>query len=77
MAPRVPGTRSTRDLADGSTVELWLRADPGFGPQSGTLYSLRREAAVYRALGDTPLQVAELVAVHPDEPAFLLRRVAR
>jgi aminoglycoside phosphotransferase (APT) family kinase protein len=39
------------------------------------LYSLPREAAVYRALGPTPLRVAELVAVHPSEPAFLLRRV--
>ena len=35
-------------LADGTTRELWLRTDPGFGPQSATLYSLRREAAVYR-----------------------------
>ena len=53
----------------------------GCGPTRGsvrsrrTLYSLRREAAVYRALGDTPMRVAELVAVHPDEPAFLMRRV--
>jgi len=60
---------------DGTVLELWLRSDPGFGPQSATLYSLRREAAVYRALGPTPMQVAELVAVHPTEPAFLLRRV--
>jgi aminoglycoside phosphotransferase (APT) family kinase protein len=52
-----------------------LRADSGAGPQSGTLYSLRREAAVYRALGATPLRVAALVAVHPDREAFLLERV--
>jgi aminoglycoside phosphotransferase (APT) family kinase protein len=63
------------ELADGTVRELWLRADPGFGPQSATLYSLRREAAVYRALGPTPLRVAELVALHPTEPAFLLTRV--
>jgi aminoglycoside phosphotransferase (APT) family kinase protein len=62
-------------FADGTVAELWLRSDPGFGPQSDTLYSLRREAAVYRALGPTPLRVAELIALHPDEPAFLLRRV--
>ena len=31
---------------------------------------------MYRALGHTPMRVAELVAVHPDEPAFLMRRVA-
>src|SRR5262249_47849979 len=62
-------------LPDGTAVELWLRSDPGFGPQSATLYSLPREAAVYRALGPTPIRVADLVAVHPTEPAFLLRRV--
>ena len=62
-------------LPDGTTRELWLRTDPGFGPQSATRYSLRREAGVYRALGPTPMLVAELVAVHPDLPAFLLQRV--
>jgi aminoglycoside phosphotransferase (APT) family kinase protein len=60
---------------DGSVVELWLRSDPGFGPQSDTLYSLPREAAVYRALGPTPVRVAALVAAHPTEPAFLMARV--
>ncbi len=60
---------------DGSVVELWLRSDPGFGPQSNTLYSLPREAAVYRALGPTPVRVAALVAAHPTEPAFLMARV--
>ena len=55
-------------LPDGTTRELWLRTDPGFGPQSATLYSLRREAAVYRALGPTPMRVAGLVAVHPGSP---------
>ena len=66
---------SAADGAEGTTQELWLRTDPGFGPQSGTRYSLRREAAVYRALGPTPMMVAELVAVHPDLPAFLMQRV--
>jgi aminoglycoside phosphotransferase (APT) family kinase protein len=64
------------ELPDGRVVELWPRSDPGFGPQSATLYSLPREAAVYRALGPTPMRVAALVAVHPDEPAFLMQRVA-
>jgi aminoglycoside phosphotransferase (APT) family kinase protein len=63
------------ELADGTVRALWLRSDPGFGPQSATLYSLPREAAVYRALGPTPVRVAALVAVHPSEPAFLLERV--
>jgi aminoglycoside phosphotransferase (APT) family kinase protein len=62
-------------LADGTVRELWLRSDPGFGPQSATRYSLPREAAVYRALGPTTMRVAALVAVHPTEPAFLLERV--
>jgi aminoglycoside phosphotransferase (APT) family kinase protein len=63
------------ELPDGTVEALWLRSDPGFGPQSKTLYSLPREAAVYRALGPTPMRVADLIAVHPTEPAFLLRRV--
>jgi aminoglycoside phosphotransferase (APT) family kinase protein len=61
--------------ADGTVRALWLRADSGAGPQSGTRYSLRREAAVYRALGGTSLRVAGLVAVHPDREAFLLERI--
>jgi len=61
--------------ADGSERSLWLRADSGAGPQSDTLYALRREAAVYRALGDTPLRVARLVALHPRRDAFLLERI--
>jgi aminoglycoside phosphotransferase (APT) family kinase protein len=60
---------------DGDVLALWLRADSGAGPQSDTLYSLRREAAVYRALGATPLRVARLVAVHPERDAFLLERI--
>ena len=67
--------RSTPSSPDGTVVELWLRSDPGFGPQSATLYSLPREAAVYRALGPTPMRVAALVAAHPTEPAFLMQRV--
>ncbi len=62
-------------LGDGSTRPLWLRTDPGFGPQSATLYTLRREAAVYRALGPTPVRIAALVAVHPELPAFVMERV--
>ena len=60
---------------DDTVRALWLRADSGAGPQSDTLYSLRREAAVYRALSATPLRVARLVAVHPERDAFLLERI--
>lgn len=62
-------------LADGTVRELWLRADTGVGPQSGGTYTLRREAAVYRALGPTAVRVAGLVAVHPTAEVFLLERV--
>ena len=60
---------------DGAERALWLRVDFGAGPQSDTRYSLRREAAVYRALAGTPLRVAGFVAEHPDGSAFLLERV--
>jgi len=61
--------------ASGRVRELWLRVDSGAGPQSGTLYSLRREAAVYRALGPTGLKIAKLVALHPTREAFLMERL--
>jgi aminoglycoside phosphotransferase (APT) family kinase protein len=61
--------------ADGTTRTLWLRMDTGFGPQSHGVYTLRREAAVYRALASTPVRVATLVAVHPTLEAFLLERL--
>ena len=60
---------------DGTARALWLRMDTGFGPQSHGTYTLRREAAVYRALANTPVIVAALVAVHPTEEAFLLERL--
>jgi aminoglycoside phosphotransferase (APT) family kinase protein len=61
--------------ADGSVRELWLRMDTGVGPQSGGTYTLRREAAVYRALQPTPVTVPVLVAVHPTEEAFVTERL--
>jgi aminoglycoside phosphotransferase (APT) family kinase protein len=54
---------------------LWLRADSGHGPQSDTLYTLRREAAVYRALAGTAVPVPRVVAVHPARDVFLATRV--
>ena len=61
--------------ADGTTRALWLRMDTGYGAQSHGTYTLRREAAVYRALAATPVQVATLVAVHPTDEAFLMERL--
>jgi aminoglycoside phosphotransferase (APT) family kinase protein len=49
--------------------------DTGFGPQSQGVYTLRREAAVYRVLAPTPVKVARLVALHPTREAFLLERL--
>jgi aminoglycoside phosphotransferase (APT) family kinase protein len=60
---------------DGSTQALWLRMDTGFGPHSQGVYTLRREAAVYRALDATPVKVARIVALHPTVEAFLLERL--
>jgi aminoglycoside phosphotransferase (APT) family kinase protein len=60
---------------DGTTRPLWLRADTGFGPQSHTKYTVRREAEVYRALRDTAVGVPVLVAMHPEREAFLAERL--
>ncbi len=65
------------DVVDpgGTTKALWLRIDTGHGPQSGTSYTVRREGAVYRALGDTPVRVPRLIAIHPTRDAFLAERL--
>jgi aminoglycoside phosphotransferase (APT) family kinase protein len=60
---------------DGSVRELWLRRDTGVGPQSNGGYTLRREAAVYRALLPTPVTIPVLVAVHPTDEAFVTERL--
>lgn len=61
--------------ADGTPRALWLRLDRGHGPQSDGAYTLRREAAVYRALAGTAVPVPPLVAVHPSRDAFITGRV--
>lgn len=63
------------DHEDGTVEQLWLRLDTGFGPQSSTLYTVRREGAVYRALRDTAVRVARLRAVHPSLDGFLAERL--
>jgi aminoglycoside phosphotransferase (APT) family kinase protein len=69
------GHRIDATLADGSVRLLWLRSDTGVGPQSATTFTLRREAAVYRALGPTPVPAPPFVAVHPTEEMFLTERI--
>jgi len=61
--------------ADGAVEQLWLRLDTGYGPQSSTLYTVRREGAVYGALRDSPVRVARLRAIHPTRDAFLAERL--
>jgi aminoglycoside phosphotransferase (APT) family kinase protein len=63
------------ERADGVTDALWLRMDLGYGPLSNTPYTLRREAAVYRAVQGKAVRVPTLVAVHPTQEAFLMRRI--
>jgi aminoglycoside phosphotransferase (APT) family kinase protein len=60
---------------DGVEEALWLRMDLGYGPLSNTPFTLRREAAVYRALQGTAVRVPYLVAVHPTQEAFLMHRI--
>lgn len=60
---------------DDTIEELWLRLDTGYGPQSTTLYTVRREGAVYGALRDSLVRVARLRAVHPTRDAFLAERL--
>lgn len=62
-------------LGDGTRRALWLRLDTGHGPQSDTRYTVQREGAVYRALGDGPVRVARLVAIHPERQCFLAERL--
>ena len=63
------------ERADGVTEALWLRMDLGYGPLSNTPFTLRREASVYQALQGTAVRIPTLVAVHPTQEAFLMRRI--
>jgi aminoglycoside phosphotransferase (APT) family kinase protein len=69
------GHRIDATLPDGSVRALWLRSDTGVGPQSATKFTLRREAAVYRALAPTPVPAPPFVAVHPTDEVFLTERI--
>ena len=69
------GYAVTLRMPDGTDRELWLRCDTGAGPQSNGPYTLRREAAVYRQVRAHGVRVAEVVAVHPTEEAFLMERL--
>ena len=63
------------DVARGGEIRpLVLRSDSGDGPLSGTELTLAREAAVYRALADTPVRIPRLLAANREGSALLLER---
>jgi aminoglycoside phosphotransferase (APT) family kinase protein len=77
-----PPTGGSRDLflidverPDGSTDPVVLRLETG-GAFTGTPISLRREAAVYRALEGSAVPVPRLVAFADDGSALLVERLA-
>ena len=61
--------------ASGVVTELFLRWDRSDPTITGDPWTVRREAAVYRALRDTPVPVARFVAMHPTAQAMLATRV--
>ncbi len=60
---------------DGVISELFLRWDQSDPAVTGDPWTVRREAAVYRALRETPIPVAHFVAMHPTAQAMLATRV--
>ncbi len=59
----------------GTTRALFLRWDQGDPAAVGDPWTVRREAEVYRALRDTPVPVAQFLAMHPTRQAMLATRV--
>jgi aminoglycoside phosphotransferase (APT) family kinase protein len=59
----------------GDVIQAVLRVESGAGMFSGTVLTLAREAAVYRALQDTGLPVPRLFGLSEDASAMLLERV--
>ncbi|MFI5040580.1 MAG: phosphotransferase family protein [Acidimicrobiales bacterium] len=60
---------------DGTGDRVFLRWDQSDPTLTGDPWTVRREASVYRALRDTAVPVAKLIAVHPTEEAMLLTLV--
>jgi aminoglycoside phosphotransferase (APT) family kinase protein len=55
--------------------ELILRREKGGGPTAGTVFSLMREAAVYRALAGTGVRVPRVYGAAADLDVVLLERI--
>lgn len=60
---------------DGAGYELFLRFDPADPAATGDVYTLWREACVYRALSPTAVAIPRLIAVHPTTQAMLTARI--
>jgi aminoglycoside phosphotransferase (APT) family kinase protein len=60
------------DVPTAPTTRVFLRWDQSDPTSSGDPWTVRREAAVYRALRDTHVPVARFIAMHPTAQAMLL-----
>ena len=60
----------------GEPLALVVREESGAGAFSGSVLSLAREGAVYRALRDTAVRIPHLYAATDDGQALLIERVA-
>ncbi len=79
-ATRVVGGQSREAWAvdvetSSGVVRLFLRREVGYGPMHGSVYTIEREAQVYRALEGTAVPVARVVGVHPHFHAVVLERI--
>ena len=61
--------------SDGTTRRVFLRWDRSDPSATGDPWTVRREAAVYRALSATDVPIAAFIAVHPTAQALLLELV--
>ncbi len=81
-ADRIPGGGTREgwfiDLESptGTVSNLFLRYTPTAMPDNTAFHSLATEARVVRALADTDVPVAEIIAIHPDREAVVMERVA-
>lgn len=64
------------DVGAEGTTELYLRWDPTEAAERGDVWTVQREAEIYRALHGTNLPVAQFVALHPNAAALLLTRLS-
>lgn len=61
---------------DGRVRELFLRYNRSDPEETGDTFTLHNEASVFQALGDSPVPVPEVFAIHPREQAVVFSRVS-